>query len=116
VLLARGMHVVALDNLQEGHRAALALAIKINMPGFRFGFVSLAVAYGQLGETESARSAVNELLALKPDYASIARVELGKLFDPDLVEHMIDGLRKAGLKIAEADPPKGTVSRREPSP
>jgi serine/threonine protein kinase/tetratricopeptide (TPR) repeat protein len=101
---------------KSDYRAALGLALKINMPGFRFGFVSLAAAYGQLGETEFARSAVNELLALKPDYASIARVEFGKLFDPDLVEHMIDGLRKAGLEIAEADPPKGTVSRREPSP
>jgi len=34
----------------------------------------------------------------------IARVELGKLFDSDLVEHLVDGLRKAGLEIAEANP------------
>ncbi len=91
------------------------VALKINMPGFRFGVLSLATAYGQLGETESARSAVNELQALQPDYASIARPELGKLFEPELVEHLVDGLRKAGLEIAEADSPKGTASRR-PSP
>jgi serine/threonine protein kinase/tetratricopeptide (TPR) repeat protein len=89
---------------KKDYRAALGLALKIDMPGFRFGVLSLAAAYGQLGETESARSAVNELLALQPDYASIARSELGKLFDSDLAEHLVGGLRKAGLEIAEANP------------
>src|SRR6266851_5411853 len=85
---------------QNDYRAALALALKINMPGFMLGVVALAAAYGQLGEEESAGCAVRELLALKPDYASVARMELGKLWDPELVEHLINGLRKAGLEIA----------------
>jgi len=29
----------------------------------------------------------------------IAREELGKMWDPVLVEHVIEGLRKAGLEI-----------------
>lgn len=45
----------------------------------------------------------DDLLALQPDYASIARAEIGKLFDPELIEHLFDGLRKAGLEIAEAN-------------
>ena len=61
-----------------------------------------------LGEKESGRFTVNELLALKPEYASIARTELGKLAGPGLVEHLIDGLRKAGLEIA---PEKGAEIR-----
>jgi hypothetical protein len=28
-----------------------------------------------------------------------ARKELGKFLDPELVEHVIDGLRKAGLEV-----------------
>jgi hypothetical protein len=39
------------------------------------------------------------LVALRPDYPAVARHELGKLLDPELVEHVIDGLRKAGLDI-----------------
>jgi non-specific serine/threonine protein kinase len=94
---------------RNDYRAALGLAMKINMPGFTLGSVALAAAYGQLGEKESGRCTVNELLALKPEYASIARTELGKLVDPDLVEHLIDGLGKAGLEIAEADSPKAAA-------
>jgi hypothetical protein len=29
----------------------------------------------------------------------VAREELGKWWDPELIEHLIDGLRKAGLEI-----------------
>jgi hypothetical protein len=32
----------------------------------------------------------------------VARRELGKIWDPQLVEHLIDGLREAGLEIADA--------------
>jgi hypothetical protein len=43
---------------------------------------------------------VRDLLALVPDYAAVARQELGKIWDAQLVEHLIDGLRKAGMDIA----------------
>jgi len=39
------------------------------------------------------------LLAIRPDFAVVARVELGKWWDPELSEHLIDGLRKACLEI-----------------
>ena len=61
----------------------------------------LAAAFGQLGERESAQKALKELFALRPDFAATAREEFGKWFDPELVEHLIDGLRKAGLEIAQ---------------
>ena len=41
-----------------------------------------------------------ELLAVRPDFPTVAREELGK-GHPELVEHLIDGLHKAGLEIAE---------------
>jgi hypothetical protein len=59
-----------------------------------------AAACGQLGLREAAQKALKELLALRPDIATAARQEFEKWYDPELVERLIDGLRKAGLEIA----------------
>ncbi len=85
---------------KRDYRGALNAALKINMPDFFWTNVVTAAAYGQLGERGAAGKALRELLALKPDFAVIAREETGKWFDPELVEHLMDGLRKAGLNIA----------------
>jgi hypothetical protein len=37
------------------------------------------------------------VLALKPDFAEVARDQFGKWYLPQLVEQLIDGLGKAGL-------------------
>jgi hypothetical protein len=60
----------------------------------------VSTVHGQLGESESAHNAACEIRALKPDYASVARQEFLKVLDAELVEHLMDGLRKAGLEIA----------------
>ena len=52
------------------------------------------------GGRESARDTLDQLLRLKPDIAQTVRGELVKWFDADLVEQLIDGLRKAGLDVA----------------
>jgi TolB-like protein/Tfp pilus assembly protein PilF len=82
------------------YRSALAAALKMNLPGVSLVDVALAATYGQLGDGEAAQHAIRELLAMKPDYAAIARQELGKWFDAEIVEHLIEGLRKAGLDVA----------------
>jgi len=84
---------------KNDYRGALDFALKINMPGFWRTNLALAMAYGQLGEREAAGNAVRELLALRPDFPEVAREELGKFWDPELVQHLLDGLRKAGLDI-----------------
>ena len=61
----------------------------------------VAAAYGQLGERDAATKALRELLILWPSFGVSAREEMGKWCDPDLVEHLIDGFRKAGLEIAD---------------
>jgi hypothetical protein len=38
---------------------------------------------------------------VEPDAAESVRLELGKWYQPDLVEHWIEGLRRAGLEILE---------------
>jgi adenylate cyclase len=79
---------------------ALEIAPKINMPGFWRTKVALGAVYGQVGRGEAAQRSVAELLAIRPNFAMTAREELAKWWEPELVEHLIDGLRKAGLEIA----------------
>jgi hypothetical protein len=72
------------------------------MPGYYWPHAVLAAAYGQLGEQQRAGAALRELEAVLPNFGAIAREEFGKWHDAELTEHMLDGLRKAGLKIPEA--------------
>ena len=68
----------------------------------------LAICYAQLGQMEEARKALRDMLALKPNYAQVARELHGRWIEPDLVEQLMDGLRKAGLEIGGAE---GTADR-----
>jgi TolB-like protein/tRNA A-37 threonylcarbamoyl transferase component Bud32 len=85
---------------KRDYRGALNVALKINMRGIWGTNIVLAATCGQLGEHEAAPTAVPQLLALRPDFAAVAREELGKWWEPELVEQLIDGLRKSGLEIA----------------
>jgi TolB-like protein/Tfp pilus assembly protein PilF len=92
---------------KRDYQGALNFALKINLPGLHSTHIVLAAVYGQLGQREEASKALQELLKLMPKIASIARPALGMRFDPEMVEHLIDGLRKAGLEIAD-NLPSGT--------
>jgi hypothetical protein len=72
------------------------LPVKIDLPGYRLTYAARAAALGQLGECERAKDQLSQLIALRPDAAQSVRLELGKWYQPDLVEHWIEGLRKAG--------------------
>ena len=91
-----------LDAYRKGdYGAARAFVPKAQQPGNFFGVSLSAALYGQLGDREEAAKALRELLALRPDFAAIAREQFEKWYLPDLVEQLIDGLRKAGLQIAD---------------
>jgi hypothetical protein len=62
----------------------------------------IAAVYGQLGKSEAAREALRELLVLRPDFAVTGREDLGKWYPADLVEKLLDALRKAGLEVISA--------------
>jgi serine/threonine protein kinase len=83
---------------QHDYQRALDLLLKVNMPGFWRTQLMLAVSRA-LGELAAARSAVQELLTIRSDFPVVWREELGKWWDDELVGHLIDGLRKAGLLI-----------------
>ena len=89
---------------QGDYRGALGFALKVSLPGHFGAHVMLAAAFGQLGERDAAAKALQDLLKLRPDIAAKMRKHYEKWFDPEYVEQLIDGLRKAGLEIA---PEKG---------
>jgi len=91
---------------QGQYAEALELAVRINMPNYFYAYAARAAALGQLGQREAAEKELRELLALRPDFATAARREYAKWYDPERVEQMIEGLRKAGLEIA----PEGAVA------
>jgi TolB-like protein/Tfp pilus assembly protein PilF len=86
---------------QGEYAEALELAVRFNMPGFFHAHALRAAALGQLGQREAGQQAVQELLAVRPDFATSVRRDYGKWWDAKTVEHLIDGLRKAGLEIPE---------------
>ena len=92
------------------YHGALAIALKINLPHFFYTHLVIAATYGQLAEHEAAREALRDLLVLKPDIVLSARDALARWYPPDLVERLIDGLRKAGLDIAPSSAGAGSPS------
>lgn len=90
----------AFDAYRKGdYRGALHFALKVNMPGYWQTHLSLATAYAQLDERQAAANAVRGLLAVRPDFATHAREILSHRWQPELAEHLIEGLRKAGLQV-----------------
>jgi hypothetical protein len=60
----------------------------------------LAVTNAQLGNVQAARRCVDDLLAVSPKYGQFAREDLSKWFvSHEMVEHIIEGLRKAGVDV-----------------
>jgi hypothetical protein len=52
-----------------------------------------------ISKWEAARRAVLDLLAIRPNFAAAAREELGEWWNPEIIEHLIDGLSNAGLAV-----------------
>ncbi|MCZ6744006.1 MAG: hypothetical protein O7D31_04920, partial [Alphaproteobacteria bacterium] len=61
-----------------------------------FPYVGLISALGHLGRKEEAGEAIERLQALQPNF-SCGRLRQQFPFDDEFPEHLIEGLRKAGL-------------------
>jgi TolB-like protein/Flp pilus assembly protein TadD len=84
---------------------AKASAIEINLPQNVMVQATLAAAYGQLGELERAKDILAGIRANKPEFDANPRAEFHARRMPDeLVESIMDGLRKAGLNVPLAAP------------
>jgi TolB-like protein/Tfp pilus assembly protein PilF len=86
---------------QGRYAEVLESAARVNMPGYFHTHALRAAALGQLGRREEASKAVQDLLALRPDFAATARQEYAKWYNSELIEQIIEGLGKAGLEIPD---------------
>jgi TolB-like protein len=87
---------------KRDYAQAIDLGHRIAMPDFWQTSLVLAAAYGQIGQLENAAPFLRTLHAARPGFVPNAREELSKWSNPDLTEHLISGLSKAGLETAAA--------------
>ncbi len=82
------------------YEKVLEHANRVNMPGFFWPPVIIASVCAQLGRKSDAAVAVNELLAIDPEFAVRARQYIEPwLYSTGFIEPLLDGLRQAGLEI-----------------
>jgi TolB-like protein/Tfp pilus assembly protein PilF len=86
------------------YRGALGLVLRANLPGHWGYQVFVAATSGQLGEHEAGAKALKQLLKLRPDFAATARDDFERWWEPDYVERLMEGLRKAGLPVSSSTP------------
>lgn len=78
--------------------SALAEAIQFNFPTLYIDPMMRAAVLGQMGKEEKARTALDELLKLEPDFSNRGRQLISRYVKvDDLVDAIIEGLRRAGL-------------------
>jgi hypothetical protein len=91
--------VPCFDAYRKGeYKVSLEFAHKVNMPGFWRTQLAIAANSGQLGQQPAAKEALQTLLMQRPDIAKSPREELAIWWQPDMVEHLVLGLSKAGLE------------------
>ena len=70
------------------------------MPGFWYSHLWLAASYGQLGQLERARKALEAIDRINPVFKDNPLRYLRLRFKSEAsVQHFAEGLRKAGLAI-----------------
>ena len=75
-------------------------AIKYDIPGLFWGPMLRAATLGQLERKSDAEKQISDLKILKPNFESKAKYLISRYVkEEELVEKIIEGLQKAGLKI-----------------
>jgi len=80
------------------------MALKMNLPSNYMVQASLTAAFAMNGEQENAQKTLAQVLELRPNYADDPRAPFRARGIPaDLVEGLMEGLRKAGLDVKPAE-------------
>ena len=75
-------------------------AIQYDLPGLFWGPMLRAACLGQLKRQVEAEQQISHLLKFKPDFQEKSRMLIQRYVkEEELVEHIIEGLQKAGLQI-----------------
>ena len=85
---------------QKSYEKALAESKMYRMPGFFWAPLLRAAVLGQLNRQEEAGAELGVLKQMKPDFENKARYLVSRYVKEEpLVEHILEGLQKAGLSI-----------------
>ncbi len=87
---------------QHDYRGALAIARNIKRSDYYNIDAMIVACHGQLGEQEAATKTLRELLASNPEFpARVRDLFLARGLPTLLVEHVLEGLRKAGMEFPD---------------
>jgi adenylate cyclase len=92
--------LIAHSHFEGGeYEEALAAARKADAPGFYYTQMVLAAVYAELGLQSEARSTVEELVRLRPDFTIKVMTETARKWNcpEDRIPLWVAALRKAGL-------------------
>ena len=83
------------------YELALDAAINFGLPDFSWGPMMRAAALAQLGLKDAAKHQLSRLLELNPEFNKNPHWHIGHhLKHVDTQEHLLEGLHKAGLRVA----------------
>ena len=102
---------------QRHYAEALAVLQTINMPGYWVTHLITAMTQAQLGNQSAAQTEVERTLQLCPDFEQFfGRTHLQKWIpnQPDLVKHMLEGVKLAGFRILEEESRAATPATARP--
>ena len=86
--------------LNGEYREARDVALKINLPNNYVIQAALTATYGMMGEKDKAEQALINLIKLRPNYPEDPRAPfLIRGMQPELIESLMEGLRRAGLEV-----------------
>ncbi len=88
---------------QGDYRGAVAFAQKAKLRGNPLASMMLASAAGQLGDHDTAAKAIAELIKFRPELPALMRKQAAKVWNSEYGERFLDGLRNAGLEIADEE-------------
>jgi adenylate cyclase len=94
------LHFLALSHVQLGEYEQAVAVLKrrlVRKPESDISRMLLAAVYGHLGNFEESRIEWAEVLRINPDYSLEHRRKTLPYKNPADFEHVLDGLRKAGL-------------------
>jgi TolB-like protein len=94
--------IIAFDRYRYGdYKAAAAEVTPLSKSSWVWGSMVLAAAEGQLGNQEEARRALERATALSPDVLREPRAAMSvHNIPPSLIDQLMDGLTKAGLRTS----------------
>ena len=86
--------------LKGEYKEARDVALKINLPNNYVIQAALTATYGMMGDKNKAQLALADLLKLRPNFPEDPRAPFRiRGMQPELVEGLMEGLRKAGLEV-----------------